>query len=195
MVAGNQAAGRQRILHQAQQLFLAHGYHGVSIRDIVQACGLSNAALYYHFENKQNLFVEVFKNYVAVVAQQLQEAGARQGSCRERLASMAEAHAHFMLKSRSELHTLLRDLMQCDSEEIRQLIPEAKGQIPSMFASVMEEGIADGEIRPLDAQRVSVLLLGMISSLTAHCTYDKVGATLTEDVDLAISTLFEGIGS
>jgi len=195
MVTSNQAAGRRRILDQAQQLFLAHGYHGVSIRDIVQACGLSNAALYYHFGDKQNLFVEVFKNYIAVLAQQLQEAGADKGSCRERLASMAEAHAHFMLKSRCELHTLIRDLVQCDSEEIQQLIQEAKGQIPSMFAVVMEEGIAGGEIRRVDAQRVSVLLLGMISSLTAHHTYDRVGETLTEDVDLAISTLFEGIGA
>ena len=195
MVDSNQPAGRQCILDQAQQLFLAHGYHGVSIRDIVQACGLSNAALYYHFGNKQNLFAEVFKNYVAVVAQQVQEAGVRQGSCRERLASMAEAHAHFMLRSGCELHTLIRDLMQCDSGEIRQLITEAKGQIPSMFATVMEEGIADGEIRPVDAQRVSVLLLGMIRSLTAHRTYGKAGETLTEDVDLAISTLFEGIGA
>ena len=195
MVASDQTAGRQRILDQAQQLFLAHGYHGVSIRDIVHACGLSNAALYYHFGDKQSLFVEVLKNYVSVVTQQVQEAGSSKGSCRERLASMAEAHAQFMLKSRSELHTLIRDLMQCDSEEIRKLVPKAKGQIPSIFATVMEEGIADGEIRPVDAQRVSVLLLGMISSLTAHCTYGTVGETLIEDVDLAISTLFEGIGA
>ena len=195
MAAGDQVAGRQRILDQAQQLFLAHGYHGVSIRDIVQACGLSNAALYYHFRDKQNLFAEVFKNYVAVLAQQLQEAGARQGSCRVRLASMAEAHAQSMLKSRSEIHTLTPVLMQCDSEEIRKLIPEAKGQFPSMFAAVVEEGIVAGEIRQVDAQRVSVLLLGMISSLTAHRTHDEVSGTLTEDVTLAISTLFEGIGA
>lgn len=195
MVASDQAAGRQCILDQAQQLFLAHGYHGVSIRDIVQACGLSNAALYYHFGNKQSLFVEVFKNYVAVLVQQLHEAGAGKGSCRERLASMAETHAHFMLKSHCELHTLIRDLMQCDSEEIRKLIPEAKGQIPSMFATVLGEGIAGGEIRPVDTQRVSVLLLGMISSLTAHRTYDRAGETLAEDVDLAIDTLFDGIGA
>jgi AcrR family transcriptional regulator len=67
MATGNQAAGRRCILDQAQQLFFAHGYHGVSIRDIVQACGLSNAALYHHFGSKQNLFVEVFKEYVAIL--------------------------------------------------------------------------------------------------------------------------------
>jgi AcrR family transcriptional regulator len=194
-VTSNQVTGRRCILDQAQQLFFAHGYHGVSIRDIVQACGLSNAALYYHFGNKQNLFFEVFKEYVAMVTQQLQEAGTGKGSCRERLARMAEVHAQFILESRSEIQTLFRDLMQCDSEEIQHLLPEAKGQIPSLFATVLEEGIAAGEIRPLDTHRVSILLLGMIRSLTARRTFDKVAEPLTEDMDLAISTLFEGIGT
>ena len=110
----------------------------------------------------------------------------------------AQAHspnAQFILDSRIEIQTLLRDLMECDSEEIQHLIPDAEGQIPSMFATVLEEGIAAGEIRAVDAHRVSVLVLGMINSLTARRMFDKVAETLTEDIDLAINTLFEGIGT
>jgi AcrR family transcriptional regulator len=194
-MTSDQAVGRQCILEQAQQLFFAHGYHGVSIRDIVQACGLSNAALYYHFGNKQNLFVEVCKEYVALIAQRLQEAGTREAPCRERLTRMTEAYAQFILESRSEIQTLLRDLMQCDWEEIEHLLPHAKGQIPSLFATVLGEGIAASEIRPVDTHRVGVLLLGMINSLTARRMHDTVSEPLTEDIDLAISTLFEGIGT
>jgi AcrR family transcriptional regulator len=195
MMTSNQAAGRRCILDQAQQLFFAHGYHGVSIRDIVQACGLSNAALYYHFGSKQNLFVEVIKEIAAMVAQQVQEAGAGSGSCRERLATMAEAFAQFVWESRSELQTLLRDLTECDGEEIQHFIPEVAGKIPSLFATVLEEGIAAGEIRPVDAHRISHLLMGMINSLAARRMYGHVPEPLAEDVDLAISTLFEGIGT
>jgi AcrR family transcriptional regulator len=122
-VPGNEAGGRQCILEQAQRLFLVHGYHGVSIRDIVQACGLSNAALYYHFGNKENLFVQVFKEYLARATRELQEAGAGQGSCRERLAGMADAYAGFILESQSEMQTLRRDLMHCDQEEMHNCSP------------------------------------------------------------------------
>ena len=111
-MTSDQAAGRQCILEQAQQLFFAHGYHGVSIRDIVQACGLSNAALYYHFGSKRNLFVQVVKEYIASATRQLQQAGAGPGSCRERLARMADAYARFVLESRSEMQVMHRDLMQ-----------------------------------------------------------------------------------
>ena len=195
MMTSNQAAGRQCILDQARQLFLARGYHGVSIRDIVQACELSNAALYYHFGNKQNLFVEVLKQYVAMAVQRVQEAGAGKGSCREWLARMAEAHARFILESRSEIQTLLRDLVQREGEEIQHLLPDATGQIPSLFATVLEEGIAANEIRAVDAHRVSFLVLGMINSVSARRVFSKVAETLTEDIDLAVSTLLEGIGT
>ncbi len=194
-MTSDQAAGRQCILNQAQQLFFAHGYHGVSIRDIVQGCGLSNAALYYHFGNKQNLFVEVFKEYIALVAQRLREAGTGEAPCRERLTRMAEEYAQFILESRSEIQTLLRDLMQCDWEEIEHLLPHAQAQIPSLFATVLGEGIAASEIRAVDTHRVSVLLLGMINSLTARRMYNRVAEPLTKDIDLALSTLFEGIGA
>ena len=195
MVTGDQAAGRQCILDQAQRLFFAHGYHGVSIRDIVQACGLSNAALYYHFGSKQHVFVEVIKEFVAMVAQHVREAGAGSGSCREQLSRMAEAFAQFIWKSRSGLQTLLRDLTECDSEEIQHLLPSVAGQIPSLFATVLEEGIAAGEIRAMDAHHVGFLLLGMINSLTARRMHEVVVEPLAKDIDLVISILFEGIST
>jgi AcrR family transcriptional regulator len=195
MMTNNRAAGRQCILDHAQQLFFAHGYHGVSVREIVQACGLSNAALYYHFGSKQDLFVHLIREYVAVVARQVQEAGIGSASCRERLGRMAGALAHFIWESRSELQALLRDLTECDGEEIQHLIPEITGQIPTLFATVLEEGISSGEVRAVDAPRVGVLLTGMINSLAARRILDDVPEPLTEDVDLAISILLEGIGT
>ena len=194
-MTSDQAAGRQCILEQAQRLFFLHGYHGVSIRDIVQACGLSNAALYHHFGSKENLFVEVIKEFVAKVAQQVQDAGTGSGSCREQLARMAEAFAQFVWESRSGLQTLLRDLTECEGEEIQQLVPEVAGKIPSLFTTVLEEGIAAGEVRAVDAQRVGVLLLGLINSLVGHRMHKHAAEPLTEDIDMAISILFEGIGA
>jgi AcrR family transcriptional regulator len=194
-MTSHQAAGRRCILEQAQQLFFAHGYHGVSIRDIVQACGLSNAALYYHFGNKQNLYVEVIRGFVDSVVQPVQEAEAGSGSSRERLTRMVLAFTQFSFESRSELQMLMRDLTECEGEEIQQLIPDMIGQILSPFAAVLEEGIAAGEIRPVDAHRISHLLMGMLKSLAARRMFGRVAEPLTEDVDLAISTLFEGIGT
>jgi AcrR family transcriptional regulator len=194
MVTGDPAVGKQCLMEQARHLFFAHGYHGVSIRDIVQACGLSNAALYYHFGSKQDLYVQVIREFVATIAQQVQDAGAGRDSCRERLARMAEMFLQLSQESQSELQTLLRDLTECEGEDIQRLIPEIAGRIPILFASVLEEGIAGGEVRAMDAQRVSVVLMGTINSLVARRMYMQAGVPLADDVDLVINILFEGIG-
>ena len=195
MVIDDHAAGRQCILEQSQRLFFAHGYHGVSVRDIVQACGLSNAALYYHFGSKQSLYVEAIRAFVDSVVEPMQRAEAIEGSSRERLTRMVLAFAQFSSESRSELQMLLRDLTVCEGEEIQQLIPEVMGQILSPFAAVLEDGIAAGEIRTVDVHRTSQLLIGMLNSLAARRMRGPVHETLAEDVELAISTLFEGIGT
>jgi len=189
------AAGRQRILDQAQRLFLAHGYHGVSIRDIAQACGLSNAVLYYHFGSKQNLYFEVLREHITTLTRRLQEAGAIRGSCRERLANMARAYAQMILEYHDTAQILLRDLAQFDWDEVLQMLPDLQTQAPSGVTAVLEEGMSSGEVRALDAQRVDILLLGMVSSLAARrASQPGVTTTLDEDVDLVIDILFEGIG-
>ncbi|BDG59010.1 TetR/AcrR family transcriptional regulator [Caldinitratiruptor microaerophilus] len=46
---------RDRILEAARDAFLRSGYHGTSMRTLAQACGLSVAGIYAHFENKEQI--------------------------------------------------------------------------------------------------------------------------------------------
>jgi AcrR family transcriptional regulator len=55
------AATRQRLLDAAGDLFIEHGYHGVSMQDIAAAAGLTKGALYGHFRSKGQLLVEVIR--------------------------------------------------------------------------------------------------------------------------------------
>jgi TetR/AcrR family transcriptional regulator len=195
IVTTDQAAGRQCILEQAQRLFFAHGYHGVSIRDIVEPCGFAKATLYHHFGSKQALFVEAFRAYVAHLIERVQAAGAGQGSCAERLIRVTGAYARSVLDARVESQILLRDLKEFDSEEIQILIRSAEGQIPAMFARILEEGIATGEVCTVDAHQISLLIHGMINGLIAHHMFAGAADTLSDDISFAVNTLFEGIGA
>jgi AcrR family transcriptional regulator len=187
-------ATRQCILEAAQRLFASRGYHGASIRDIAHACGLSNAALYYHFGSKQNLYFEVLGEYVAAVVRQLQMADTGEGTCRNRLTQVAQAYARIILESESVLQTLLRDVAQFDREEIARLLPDLGRQIPAVIAAILEDGVAAGEVREVHARRAGILMMGMVNALALRRLYAQVETTLEEDVDLVIEVLFEGIG-
>lgn len=50
---------RQRILLEAAALFVRHGYHGTSTRDIAAAVGVRQQSLFHHFPSKQHILVEL----------------------------------------------------------------------------------------------------------------------------------------
>jgi len=50
-----------RILDEAEALFAEKGFHAVTVREITQAAHCNLAAVNYHFGNKQNLYLEVFR--------------------------------------------------------------------------------------------------------------------------------------
>lgn len=56
-------AGRMRFLDAAEQVYLAHGYAGATVRAISQAAGTSLARISRHWTGKQHLFEDVISRY------------------------------------------------------------------------------------------------------------------------------------
>jgi AcrR family transcriptional regulator len=193
MEEGRSIGTRRCILEAAQRLFASHGYHGASIRDIVQACGVSNAALYYHFGSKQDLYFEVLGEYIAAVVDQMQKADTGEGTCRSRLTRVALAYSQIILESQNVLQTLLRDVAQFDREDIARLIPSLSNQIPAAIATILEDGITAGEVRPVPTQRTGLLMSGMVNAMAVWRLYNEIGTSLEQAVDLLIDVLFKGI--
>jgi len=52
---------RDKILEVASRLFANNGFKGTSVRDIALAAQVNVAAINYHFQNKQNLYHEIFE--------------------------------------------------------------------------------------------------------------------------------------
>jgi AcrR family transcriptional regulator len=55
----------------ARERFLQWGYSGTSIATIAEDLGVTKAALYYHFPDKEALFLAVFDEYLEAVAADL----------------------------------------------------------------------------------------------------------------------------
>jgi len=58
-------ANRARILQAARKVFGRRGYHGATIEEIADEAGLSNGAVYYNFENKEDLFLALLDEWRA----------------------------------------------------------------------------------------------------------------------------------
>ncbi len=55
------AETREAILAAARTLFAAQGYASASLAEIVEAAGVTKGALFHHFDRKEDVFLEVWK--------------------------------------------------------------------------------------------------------------------------------------
>lgn len=57
---------REFIINEAYKLFLSRSYEAVSINDISKVVGFTKGALYYHFKDKEDLFMAVIDKYIVI---------------------------------------------------------------------------------------------------------------------------------
>ena len=54
---------RDEILEAAREVFAERGYQKASMREIARRAGITQAALYYHFENKEDLLIIILEQF------------------------------------------------------------------------------------------------------------------------------------
>src|SRR3954454_16310254 len=90
MVSAEPADLREKILEEAARLFVAYGYHGISMREIAEAAGLSKAGLYYHFKDKEDLFLAILDSNLELIGQTI-KAARQDGPVKEQIRRVVRA--------------------------------------------------------------------------------------------------------
>ncbi len=107
----------QVIIEQAIPRFAAAGYAGVSMRDIARAVGITPAALYHHFPDKQALYLAAMAQAFADKAEAITSTLRTPGSTRERLERFVARFTELMASDPNFRALLQRELL--DGDEIR----------------------------------------------------------------------------
>lgn len=183
-----------RILEEAARLFVAHGYHGISMREIAAAVGVSKAGLYYHFQDKEHLLLALLRDHLERIEAVLIEAVRAGESAREQVRAL--------LRGIFALSPEQRSVIRLASQEVGQLGVEARAEFSRLYAAqftdriaaILQAGIDRGELRPVDLHLATWLLLGM-----AYPFFYPAGAKRMDDpdavIELMITAFFDGLAA
>ena len=187
------SGGRDAILDTSAKLFSQHGYKEVSIRDIAQACGMTNAALYYHFKNKEDLFLAMLQRDHEQTLAALQEAANGPGDLREDLKRLVTQYAAITCQRRQSFQTLRRDLSNVENVRGHKLFTEMRSSFMRPLEDRLAQAQADGEIQSGDARFYARLLHGMIIALTFEGKPDKTRKVPAQEVEAAVDVFLNGV--
>lgn len=180
-----------RIIEEATCLFVARGYRGIAMREIAEAAGISKAGLYYHFKDKEELFLAILTANLETVAQIIQNACAENAGTRQRVTHMLQALLALPPNQRA--------IMRLANQEMVHVSQAARSNFEGVYRSkflgqveqLLQAGIARGELRAVNVQLATWLLLGMAYPFLSPSQPAEV---THEAIDLMISVFFDGLG-
>ena len=111
----------QLILDKSLPLFAKSGYAGVSMRDIARAVGISGAALYHHYPDKQSLYVATMGYAFADKASSIQSALDNTGTAEQRLERFVTNFTKQMAADPDFRALLHRELLDGDEKRLKML--------------------------------------------------------------------------
>jgi AcrR family transcriptional regulator len=112
---------REEILKLSIPLFAKTGYDGVSMRDVAVAVGLTPAALYYHFSDKEQLYVEVVGYAFREVTSVLKDAIESAPTPLAQLESIIDVATKMLAKNRSLVRLMQWVKLDSDRQRLRKL--------------------------------------------------------------------------
>ncbi len=156
----------------AKELFMDYGYRSVSTRQVAQECGITQPALYYHFSDKQDLYVAIITEMLQQMKQDiLQLVQNREKTVEERLSAVAE---HLLRTTPYDMSPMLHDIRHELAEEQRERLNN--GFFDSMvlpLAGLIAVGQEQGLVKNLESNRLNpvsatYIFLSLISNFNQH---------------------------
>ncbi len=185
---------QEQILETAKKLFVAKGYHGMSMREISDALGVSKAALYYYFKDKEELFLAILTIYLDQTSGALDRILAEPVPGTQKIRKFVE----YVLTQPPEQRATIR----LASQEITQLQAETRKAFGAIYrekfmdkvGAILQEGMKKGEFRKVRGDVAVRALLGIMFPYLDP-THSGEATVPAETIDEIVKIYLGGIRS
>ena len=183
------------ILETATKLFGAKGYQSVSIGEIATTAGVSKGLIHYHFGNKEDLLLVLVNSGRSIIQENLNEISHSNDTARNKIRKAIKVYLELASARLAVAQMMLLAFFEVPhTQKIRKILMEAFEATKLEFRALIDEGLARGEIKPIDGAVATRFAIGM--ALETIKTITLEGPVNTDEAAEEITTvLFEGIGS
>ena len=125
-------AMHRALLQAAEKALAAGGYHGTSVAGVCQAAGVSNAAFYQYFPDKEALFLELWGNLQALLLADLRRAVRRGFGLKGRVEAAAVALSELLVRE-GALFQVFREAEFVASATSQAFYRQLEAELPALL--------------------------------------------------------------
>jgi AcrR family transcriptional regulator len=151
---------RQKIMRAAYEAFAEKGYSQTSMDDIVKRSGLSKGTLYWHFKNKQELFLATLELVMKAWDEQLANLADTGGPAEDRIRSFFSDVGAVFATNKNLIGLMVDAFFQSyQMEEAQFLMKDIYARFIGHIEHIVQQGIDNGEFREVDPHMAAVSLM------------------------------------
>lgn len=160
-------ATRQRILDAAEAVFAEKGYHGAVVDDITEVAQTSKGGFYFHFPNKQAIFLALIDALSPRLAITVERAIADEPSA----IAKVDAALRIVLETFAR-HRRLSKILLVEAVGLGHGFDEklmvVRGQFIALIKRYLDEAVAANAIAPLDTDIAACAWFGAINEVVVR---------------------------
>jgi AcrR family transcriptional regulator len=168
----------------AIKLFYKNGYHGTTVGNITSEAGIAAGTFYLYFPSKLTLYKHILTtlshNIRREIAANVSKKDTRYEKEREGIRTFL-AYA----KKNPEMYNIIWESLYID----RKLFSEYYESFSKRYVSGLEHAVSEGEIRDLDTEIVSFVLMGITNFVGLKIVFDL--GTHKLDIDETTDVIME----
>lgn len=183
-----------QIIDAARRLFARHGYRGTSLNMIAAEVGVSKAALYHHFPDKETLYRSLVAAGMQVMFEYVHDAlQAQGGTPRERLYGFMRASVAYYEQYHDSWVSGSQLFWMADNPEHRAMVLKWRDAYEGLLKDAIRDGIQQGLFRPdTNVSLASKFLLSSLNQLSRWYRPDGE-KTAGEIMDASVDMFLHGI--
>lgn len=170
--------GRERLIEAAMQLFTERNYTDVAIHEIAEAAGMTRSAPYYHFRNKEDLYVAVVHRQLRSLFSRVQEETAAAATFRGQLEAIVKVAVEMTSTPYGRFISDFHNHISPDQQRvIMEDVPHPKGIYLPLFVAAHARGEFHRTTPEAATQIFFMLLIGYTESRHKEARFMLPGDT------------------
>lgn len=170
------ASKKGLILQRAATMFLERGFAASSMRDLAETVGIEAASLYNHIRSKNEILESICFEVANLFNEKIQEIETGRQSNINKIEAILRFHVEQMIDHYEKVIVSDREWRHLD-EPFRANFQSQRRLYRKRFAAIIEEGIAKGEIRRIDAPTAVLIMLHAVNGIESwHRSKAKMSA-------------------
>jgi AcrR family transcriptional regulator len=181
-------ATRTRLLAAAEEVFAEQGFFRASVSEITRRAGVAQGTFYLYFKSKEEIFRELVRQLSHDLRRELQETVAPVVDRRDVERVGLETFLRFVSRRRN-LYKVMRECEVVDPDLHRWYYQRmAEGYVRGL-----RQGMARGQIRPLDPEAVAYALMGAFQMIGLRWVLWQDALPPAEAVESILTLILHGL--